>query len=113
MKLLSQLHIQSKNSGANYGINKWSNTKDQGEIISYNPTNAEPIASIYKPSLADYESVLDAATKAFISWREIPAPKRGELIRAIGDELRQHKDQLGSLVSLEMGKSKQEGDGEV
>ncbi len=61
----------------------------------------------------DYEKLLKNHKQHFLNWRNIPAPKRGEFIRAIGDELRKHKDALGSLVSLEMGKSKQEGDGEV
>src|SRR5262249_45552020 len=91
----------------------WSTTKDKGEIISYNPATGKPIASIYKPSIKDYERVIKEAQHAFSSWRDVPAPKRGEVIRAIGDELRKYKDFLGSLVSVEMGKSKQEGDGEV
>src|SRR5690606_41098084 len=60
-----------------------------------------------------YEQVMASAVEAFESWRQVPAPKRGEIVRQIGEKLREHKDALGSLVALEMGKSKQEGDGEV
>ncbi len=87
--------------------------KTEGEFISFNPATGEPIASIYRVSDKDYEHIIKEAQTAFLSWRDVPAPKRGEVIRAIGDELRKYKDFLGSLVSLEMGKSKQEGDGEV
>ncbi|RDI40204.1 L-piperidine-6-carboxylate dehydrogenase [Aquicella lusitana] len=113
MELLQSLHLEAKNSGASTGPHWWSHAKEAGEIISYNPTNGEAIASIYNASEKDYDHVIKEAQKAFLSWREVPAPKRGEVIRAIGDELRKYKDFLGSLVSLEMGKSKQEGDGEV
>jgi len=113
MELLKSLHLQKHSSGASTGPHWWSHTKNAGELISYNPTTGEPIASIYCISDHDYEHVMKEATQAFLSWRELPAPKRGEIIRAIGDELRKYKDFLGSLVSFEMGKSKQEGDGEV
>lgn len=113
MNLLRSLHIDKKNSGASTGKHWWSHDESEGEIISINPANGKDIAAIYRASLKDYEHVIKEAEQAFLSWREVPAPKRGELIRAIGDELRKNKDFLGSLVSLEMGKSKQEGDGEV
>lgn len=113
MELLSSLNLKAHNSGASAGAQWWSKTKEEGEIISYNPATGEPIANIYRASSKDYEHIIKASQQAFLSWREVPAPKRGEVIRAIGDELRKYKDFLGSLVSLEMGKSKQEGDGEV
>lgn len=113
MELLQSLHLESKNSGASTDTHWWSREQNEGEIISYNPATGEPIASVYCASHADYEHVIKAAEQSFLTWREVPAPKRGELIRAIGEELRKYKDYLGSLVSLEMGKSKQEGDGEV
>src|SRR3989338_737838 len=112
-KLLSQLHIGSHHSGVSTGLHWWSSNKKSGEIHSYNPTNGELIASIYRATKEDYEHTMKEAERSFLIWRDIPAPKRGEVIRAIGDELRKQKDFLGSLVSLEMGKSKQEGDGEV
>lgn len=113
MELLQSLHLQAKNSGASTGANWWSTSKDAGEIISINPANGEAIGAVYRATMKDYEHVIKESQRAFVTWREVPAPKRGEVIRAIGDELRKYKDFLGSLVSLEMGKSKQEGDGEV
>jgi len=113
MDLLKSLHLSEKNSGASTGTHWWSHAKEEGEIISYNPATGEPIASIYRTSAKDYEHIIKEAQQAFLSWRDVPAPKRGEIVRTIGDELRKYKDFLGSLVSLEMGKSKQEGDGEV
>jgi len=113
MDLLQSLHLAKHNSGASTGSEWWSNNQAEGEIISVNPANEKEIASIYRASKNDYEHVMKEAGNAFISWQKIPAPKRGEVIRAIGDELRKYKDALGSLVSIEMGKSKQEGDGEV
>lgn len=110
---LASLHLKPQNSGASTGLHWWSHTKAEGEMVSYNPTTGEPIASIYRASANDYEHIIQEAELAFLSWRTVPAPKRGEVIRAIGDALRKNKDVLGSLVSLEMGKSKQEGDGEV
>ena len=110
--ILKSLSLSEKNFGA-YGKSGWIETKTAGEIISYNPATAEAIASIYCASTQDYETILNHATESFHTWKNIPAPKRGELIRAIGDEIRRSKDMLGSLVSLEAGKSKQEGDGEV
>lgn len=113
MELLQSLQLEAKNSGASTSKHWWSNTKDEGEIISINPTNGEAIGSIYRASFKDYEHVIKEAKQAFLTWRNVPAPKRGEVVRAIGEELRKCKDSLGTLVSLEMGKSKQEGDGEV
>jgi len=113
MDLLSHLGITEKNVGASNGIDGWMSTTDQGNIISYNPANAQPIASVYNCSEADYEHMILQSQKAFLTWRMLPAPRRGEIIRQLGDELRKKKDSLGSLVSIEMGKSKQEGLGEV
>lgn len=113
MELLQSLHLDKKNYGASAGLHVWPRTTSAGEFVSYNPATGEAIASIYNASSDDYEHIVKAAQHAFLSWREVPAPKRGEVVRAIGDELRKYKDFLGSLVSLEMGKSKQEGDGEV
>lgn len=113
MSLLRDLHLKEKNSGASTGSNWWSTTEEKGDIVSYNPANGRPIASINRASMADYETVIRTAQHAHLAWRMLPAPKRGEVIREIGEELRRCKDALGSLVSLEAGKSKQEGDGEV
>jgi len=105
MNILQSLKLTSRN--------KASSTTDLGEIISYNPATGKPIANVYRCSKDDYEQMIEASKKAFLDWRNVPAPKRGELVRLLGDALRQHKEMLGSLVSLEMGKSKQEGNGEV
>lgn len=112
-ELLKKLSLSKSNSGASTGSNWWSHTEDEGEIKSFSPADGELLANVYRASLRDCEHVIKAAQESFLKWRNVPAPKRGELVRAIGDELRKHKDALGSLVSLEMGKSKQEGDGEV
>lgn len=113
MQLLKYLGLQEKNRGASTGDHWWSSHTNGGEIISYNPANGNPIASVYRASMADYEHIMQQAELSFHTWRNVPAPKRAEVVRAIGEELRRCKDFLGSLVSLEMGKSKQEGDGEV
>ena len=112
MQFVNTLHLNKQNSGASFGSHWWSSSKET-EIHSYNPSTGESIASVYRANEQDYDRIIKTASEAFLSWREFPAPKRGELIRAIGDALRHAKDALGSLVSLEMGKSKQEGDGEV
>jgi aldehyde dehydrogenase (NAD+) len=113
MNLLSSLKLSAKNSGTSTGSAWWSTAQTEGEIISYNPTDGKAIGSVYNCSAADYEKVITQSHAAFLEWRKVPAPKRGELVRLIGEELRNYKDFLGSLVSLEMGKSKQEGNGEV
>jgi aldehyde dehydrogenase (NAD+) len=112
MDILKALNIHSHNAGACSGKNAWS-TSQTAEIISQNPATEETIASVYKCSSADYEKIIQTSQNAFLTWRTVPAPKRGDIIRQIGAELRLLKNHLGSLVSLEMGKSKQEGDGEV
>lgn len=113
MEWLKSLNIQNKNSGTSTCADWWSSGTEEGEIHSINPANGERIASIYNCTHQDYEKVIHDASHAFLKWRNVPAPKRGEVIRLMGDELRKNKNSLGSLVSLEMGKSKQEGDGEV
>jgi len=82
-------------------------------IESINPATGEVIASVRSTSPAHYERLITEARKAFLEWRKIPAPVRGEAVRLIGNALRENKDALGSLVALEMGKIKAEGDGEV
>jgi aldehyde dehydrogenase (NAD+) len=91
----------------------WS-TDDSGALIeSVNPATGQVIARVRASSPADYERVLASATAAAAAWREVPAPKRGEAVRLLGDELRAYKDPLGRLVSMEMGKILPEGLGEV
>ncbi|NCF62398.1 MAG: aldehyde dehydrogenase family protein [Gammaproteobacteria bacterium] len=113
MEFLKTLGIKDVNPGAYFGNGEWSSTQDAGMIESINPDNGEVIASVYGASAADYERVIETAQSVFEDWRNIPAPQRGEAVRLCTDALRKHKDALGSLVSLEMGKIKAEGDGEV
>lgn len=110
-EILSALHITANNSGVSTGT-KWLN--GNGTIISsFSPVNGELIAATEDTSKEVYDEVIATAAKAAQSWRNVPAPKRGEIVRQIGDLLRLHKEALGNLVSLEMGKSLQEGLGEV
>lgn len=109
--ILTQLGIKAVNEGTGTGT-KW--IKSKGEIIeSYSPVDGKLIAKVSSTTAKEYERVVAKAQEAFKVWRNIPAPKRGEIIRQIGDELRQYKEPLGKLVSYEMGKSLQEGLGEV
>src|ERR1700722_7146526 len=110
--LLSALKLSEINSGCCFGADQWSSTQNQ-QLASYNPADETLIAKVNLCSQEDYVRTRDAARQAFLQWRLVPAPQRGELVRQIADELRRHKDTLGSLVALEMGKSKVEGDGEV
>lgn len=113
MEILKILNIETINKGVCIGNNQWLQHANADELSSINPVNEEIIAKVLCGTADAYEQVVQAAQQAFLVWRKVPAPKRGELIRQIGEALRQFKDALGSLVSLEMGKSKQEGDGEV
>ncbi|MBZ0198665.1 MAG: aldehyde dehydrogenase family protein [Ignavibacteriaceae bacterium] len=112
MEFLKQLGIKEKNFGCSTGQN-WLETTTEGELKIYSPTNGKYIGSVYQCSEADYEKVLDTAIEAFKYWRMVPAPNRGEVVRQIGLKLREYKRPLGTLVSYEMGKSLQEGMGEV
>ncbi len=112
MDLLKRLNIQEINAGAYSGYT-WKSAKSSHILSSFNPATGKKIAEIATASMQDYQQVIEFATQAFLSWRGVPAPRRGEIIRQMAQALREQKDDLGSLVSLEMGKSKQEGDGEV
>ena len=111
--LLKALGLGPTNSGTFLGNGEWSKTTGAGVLESVNPTTGELIATVEATSDADYERIVARAQAAFKVWRTTPAPRRGEAVRLCGDALRKHKDALGSLVALEMGKSKPEGDGEV
>ena len=107
---LKELNVQSINEGTSTGSQWFSN----GEIIeSYSPVDGNLIGKVKTTTKEDYEKVLAAATSAFNIWRAVPAPHRGEMVRQFGDKLREKKLALGKLVSYEMGKSYQEGLGEV
>jgi len=111
-KILEVLGIKEKNYGMSTGL-EWGKTTDQSELTIYSPTDGQKIASVYQASDADYEVIVKKAEEAFKYWRKVPAPMRGEIVRQIGNKLREFKNPLGSLVSYEMGKSLQEGWGEV
>ncbi len=110
-ELLDRLSIRPVNSGACWG--EWIENPAGGELSSVNPTTGEEIARVRMAAEEDYDEVVWNAAQTFARWRLVPAPRRGEIIREIGDELRLHKDDLGALVSLEMGKILAEGKGEV
>ena len=112
MDFLKELGIKERNFGASTGL-EWNSTTDQGELKIVSPVDGKHIASVYLASEADYDKLVAKADEAFKQWRKVPAPKRGEVVRQIGLELRKYKDALGTLVSYEMGKSLQEGKGEV
>jgi len=111
MKFLSDLQIQAKNKGVSTGT-KWIPSKG-AKIESYSPVDGKLIGAVSSADKNSYETVIATAQAAFIEWRSWPAPKRGDVVRQIGDELRLNKQSLGELVSYEMGKSLQEGLGEV
>lgn len=112
MEFLKKLRIDSVNFGSSTG-QKWNKTKDSGELKISSPVDGKHIATVFQCSETDYENVIEKAQVAFKQWRKIPAPKRGEIVRQIGLKLREYKNELGTLVSYEMGKSLQEGLGEV
>ena len=111
--ILKSLGLTADNSGTYLGNGEWANTQDAGVLEPINPSTGEVIARVHASSVSDYETIVARAQAAFKVWRTTPAPKRGEAIRLCGEALRKHKDALGSLVALEMGKIKPEGDGEV
>ena len=109
--VLKNLGIQELNSGVGTGAT-W--LAGEGELIeSRSPVDGALIGSVRGASQKEYAAVRVTAEKAFTEWRTWPAPKRGEVVRQLGEELRKHKADLGKLVSYEMGKSYQEGLGEV
>ncbi len=110
-QLLSRLNIKKLNHGACTGVD-WIRTSGT-EVTSYSPSDNGAIANVATAGRDDYESVVEKAEQAFSIWREIPAPRRGEVVRQIGNALRERKEDLGRLVSLEMGKIYEEGLGEV
>ena len=109
-QILENLRIKSLQGGCNVGV-EWFGSGD--EICSFSPVDASLLGKLKTTSIQDYEIVIGKAEKAFKSFRKIPAPKRGELVRQFGNKIRENKLSLGYLVSWEMGKSIQEGLGEV
>jgi len=111
--VLTALALGGTESGSYVGNGTWSTTSDAGVIEPVNPTDGSVLARVQASSQDDYDTIVERAQAAFRVWRTTPAPRRGEAVRLCAEALRTHKDALGSLVALEMGKSKPEGDGEV
>jgi aldehyde dehydrogenase (NAD+) len=108
---LTSLGVNSHNSGTSTGSNWTENGSDK--LSSTSPVDGKHIGTVAVSTPEEYEKIVLKAQEAFVKWREVPAPKRGEVVRQIGDALRAKKEALGKLVSYEMGKSYQEGLGEV
>lgn len=111
-EVLNRLHIKADNSAYYTGLKQSSQTDRENRAIK-SPSDGQHIASVYFANEQDYEQVIQTAQAAFVTWRTLPAPQRGEIVRQYGDALRKHKADLGALVSYEMGKILQEGLGEV
>jgi aldehyde dehydrogenase (NAD+) len=112
-KIIHSLGLTVINPGVWSGSHGWSTDTTGPLIDSINPSTGERLAQVRGATAADYEHVMGAAVAAAAAWKRVPAPKRGEAVRLLGEALRQSKDALGSLVSMENGKIKAEGDGEV
>ena len=110
--LLSRLNISAVNHGTSTGLNSWA-TDHPDFIESFSPVDGKLIAKVTQTTLDDYQKVIETAKNAFNTWKNVPAPRRGEIVRQMGEAFRQNKEALGQLVSYEMGKSLQEGLGEV
>ncbi len=110
--LLDRLGLGDGAPGVSHGPDSWILT-GEAPLVSLNPTTGEPIASVVPGDADALEKVVAAASESFLSFRELPAPKRGEMVRDLGEALREDKEPLGDLISLEMGKIRAEGHGEV
>ena len=102
--LLEKLGIQDVNPGACTGPDSWIEDPDGKPLVSFNPTTGEPLAIVTQAPGETCQQVIAEANNAFLTWRGVPAPKRGEIVRDLGNALRMVKEPLGELVSLEMGK---------
>lgn len=112
-EILDKLEIKNVNTGACAGPDEWFRDPQSEEMVSFNPSTGKEIAKIFQATERMYEQVVSQAADSFQIWRMTPAPKRGLVIRDLGNALREVKEPLGELVSLEMGKIKVEGVGEV
>jgi len=110
---LAALGLEDVNPGTCSGPTGWSADPEAALVTSVNPSTGGVLARIRAAGPADYERVLASAVEAAAAWRRVPAPRRGEAVRQLGEELRAHKHALGALVSLENGKIRAEGEGEV
>ncbi len=113
MQSILPLPVQGIKPGTSTGQIFWHNESSERTIESYSPADGQLIARVYTSTRSDYDKVIDTAQAAFQDWRRWPAPKRGDIVRQMGDQFRIYKKELGTLVSYEMGKSLQEGLGEV
>ncbi|MEO8326249.1 MAG: aldehyde dehydrogenase family protein, partial [Nitrospirota bacterium] len=113
MDVFHELGLSAANAGACSGPGGWVATTSEGLLDSVNPATGQVLAQVNRSSGKDYDVLVQASQRAFLEWRQVPAPKRGEVVRLIGEALRAKKQALGSLVSMEVGKIKAEGDGEV
>jgi aldehyde dehydrogenase (NAD+) len=111
--VLAELGLEAVNPGTWSGHDGWLADPAAPLVESVNPATGTVLGAVRAATAADYERVMASASAVAEEWRRVPAPKRGEAVRLVGDELRRHKSALGSLVTLEMGKIKAEGDGEV
>ncbi|MFC5409859.1 aldehyde dehydrogenase family protein [Larkinella bovis] len=115
-QFLQKLKTQPMMSGTSTGQAFWHSSAVEGDdslLKSYSPVDGQLLAEVYPTTAEDYDKVVQIAQAAFLKWRSVPAPKRGEIIRQMGEQFRLYKKDLGTLVSYEMGKSLQEGLGEV
>ena len=110
--VLQSLGLEAVNNGSSTGRKSFGNSSEN-LIASYSPVEGALIGKVTSTTKEEYEQIMAKATEAFKVWRKVPAPNRGEIVRQYGEALRKHKDALGRLVSYEMGKSLQEGWGEV
>jgi aldehyde dehydrogenase (NAD+) len=111
--LLNKLEINERNIGSCAGPGLWYSDEKGEDLVSYNPTTGKPIAAVQQATAETYEKVMEKTVQAFQSWRMKPAPARGQVVRELGQALRDYKEPLGDLVTIEMGKIKGEGHGEV
>ena len=112
-QILEELCINEQNPGGWAGDALENTIENPTIVASINPTTGKKIASVVLADSTAYDVVVQKAQQVFLEWRMLPAPKRGEIVREMGEELRNHKEALGSLVSLEVGKILSEGLGEV
>ncbi|KAA9349068.1 L-piperidine-6-carboxylate dehydrogenase [Larkinella humicola] len=112
-QFLQKLKTQPLMSGTSTGQAFWHSSGEEHLLDSYSPVDGQLMARVFPTTHEDYNQVVETARAAFLEWRNVPAPKRGEIVRQMGEQFRQYKKELGTLVSYEMGKSLQEGMGEV
>ena len=101
--LLQKLNISDVNPGTCIGHDRWISDSNGHKLVSYNPANGEAIATVIQASEHTYNQVVSHALRTFETWREVPSPQRGQVIRDLGDAVRELKEPLGDLISLEMG----------